>query len=249
MKIFRAVAWLWMTTLACHAWAEAFNPELTRILDELARSAPKERHVQIVEAVRASPSLTQALNASAANGKLTAVRVVERKQLPAKKREKFGATVEGTVMLFSTDFLKAQLGPGMYDVRYDDDIPPNNTAFALAHLTHHIAHEQEVTDAMASSPSFDAWIRKRIEHEAEAFIQGWNAMLEAARHANGGHDLSERQIVQILMNTRYRFAFAPALDVPDKLRFTAPTGRIDMDERNIKAIAEVLKNASLADVE
>jgi hypothetical protein len=249
MNVLRALACLWMAALASDAGAQAFNSALAKIMDELSRSATKERHAQIVDAVRASPSLTQALNRSAANGKLTAVRVVERERLPAKKAARFGGMIDGGAILFTPQFLQAQLGPRMFDVRYDDDIEPDNTAFALAHLAHHIANEQAVIKAMASSPSSEAWIQKRLEHEAEAFILGWNAMLEAARRANAGRDLSERQITQLLMNTRYRFAFAPALDLPEKLRFTPPSGRIDMDERNIKAIARVLATSNLPDIE
>ncbi len=73
----------------------------------------------------------------------------------------------------------------------------------LAHLTYHL--QNPVNPADANSPA--AFSKMALEAEAKAFISAWNVTLLDAEAHNKGRDLSGRQIAQLFMNLRYRFAY------------------------------------------
>ena len=132
-----------------------------------------------------------------------------------------------------------------FDVVESDDVPPNNTTFALAHLLHHIEHPKP---APLSMP-IQSYLLASMQQEASAFIVGWNAMLEAAETSNSGRPLNTRQQAQLLLNTRYAFAFHLGMENKAKALEFDGHGAIELNEANITAIATPLLKARMADIE
>jgi hypothetical protein len=61
--------------------------------------------------------------------------------------------------------------------------------------------------------------------------------------------LSSRQVAQLLLNTRYRFALLTFRMPPEKSLHYAPTGAIELSEHNIGVVVERLKTSSVTDIE
>lgn len=146
------------------------------------------------------------------------------------------AWVHGTTMVLHADFLKAQHANRLFDVVHPDDILPGNTVFCLGHLAYHLA-----IDAPASpGANMEIFIR-RLEREAGAFLQGWNNVVDAAVHANGGKPLSKHPGARLMLNMRYRFALM-------KLGISE-NGFIEASPGNIETIVATLRTSPVADIE
>jgi hypothetical protein len=235
MKLSRRVLWLLPVVLAASradAQPASVETALKPVINKLARTASSQQFSQIIGAARASPLLAGQLGRLVTQGKLTEIRIVA-----AKGPKPFAAWVGGTVIYFTSDFLVEQRdyrGPTFPS----SNILPNNTVYCLGHLAYHL--EAGVPDPARFS-RMDEFVRKNLEIEAGAYIQGYNDVMDAAMLANGGRPLGERQALPILMNPRYREALA-------KARLTA-TGMIDLNAQNIALVIESLRSQRITDLE
>jgi hypothetical protein len=94
-----------------------------------------------------------------------------------------------------------------------------------------------------------AYVAMRLHEEAAGFLQAWNDTLDAAVRDNQGQALSSRQVAQLLLNTRYRFALLTFRMPPEKSLQYALTGAIELSEHNIGVVIERLKTSSVTDIE
>jgi hypothetical protein len=236
MKLSRRVLWLLPVVLAASradAQPSSVETALKPIIDKLARTASSQQFSQIIGAVRASPQLARQLGRLAEQRKLTEIRIVAARGTG----KPFSAWVDGTTMAFTADFLKAQAdyrGPSFHA----GDILPNNTVYCLGHLAYHLAMG---TPDPAKFSRMDEFLRKNLEIEAGAYIQGYNDAMDAALQQNGGKPLSERQVLPFLMNPWYREALG-------KVRMTA-TGMIELNAPNIALVIEALRGMRITDLE
>ena len=172
---------------------------LKTIFADLAQTASPAQYQQILGAVNASPQLATELTILATRRKLTAIAILPG---TTTSPSPYRAWTERASIVFYGDFLEAQLDNRKAGVAYPDDILPNNTVFCLGHLAHHLA----VENAPSLGDNVAVYRRQHFDREAGAFIQGWNNVVDAAVHGNGGRPLSRRQAGQLLLNMRYRFA-------------------------------------------
>lgn len=224
--------------------AEAERAAVGTVLQELAATAPADFD-QISGAIAASGLLQQQINTLHETGRFSGFSVAPRARFEGRKAELFGGFTQGTRIVLTTEFLQALRASRLFDVVYSDDILPDNTVFAVAHLLHHLRAPLDPRD----HPSRAAFVEAAMRSEAEAFIQGWNAMLQAAERKNDGKPLSPRQQGQLLMNARYRFAFIGAMSGGSESLDFSPTGMLDVSERNVRVLVAALKNAAHADLE
>jgi hypothetical protein len=221
------------------------NASLEPILDQLKDASAVEEYQQLTSAIASSEALVQDLNNLSESGKFTGFIVKSKTQIQDGRVGIFGGFTNGSKIILTTELLKELKKSRLFDVVYPDDIAPNNTVFALAHLLYHI--KTPIDGRKYSSP--DSFADASIQIEAAAFIQSWNTMLQVAEHANGGKTLSMRPFGQLLMNTRYRFVFLKALkQTPNPLKFSS-SGALEQDANNIQAIVAVLNTSSHADLE
>lgn len=226
--------------LALSIWSSAaaqtgsIETDLKPVIDKLARTASTQQFSQIIDAARASPKLATQLARLIAQGKLTELRIVPAK--PAGSL--FGAWVNGSTIFVTADFLKAQLGHAESPLHARATILPNNTVYLLGHLAYHLSAGQPDP---RSSARMDEFIRKKLEIEAGAYIQGFNDVVDAAVQSNGGKPLTDRQHLLLLLNSRYDKALGKA-----KL---SPTGTIEPDAQNIAAVVGALKELPVAAIE
>lgn len=87
-----------------------------------------------------------------------------------------------------------------------------------------------------------------------SFYLGWicrtlYTVLKTAQLKNNAQPLSPRQIAQLLMNLRYRFALMGALDQKENPLTFLLSGEIETDDRNIQAIAATLKRSRVTDLQ
>lgn len=242
------------------------NAALTAVLQKLSESANPEQLSQISSAIAASPALGEQLNALAASRKITEIRVVPPEAIQAVRGVRFGASLNGTQLVLATSLLSELLKNRLYDVVKPNDMLPNNTTFVIGHLAFHAkttdemfkfdsdmkrmieersktAGQHDYTDLLLLGQ------RTQIENEASAFVQGWNYVVDAATQANGGKTLTAEQVSSLLLNLRYRFAITKALQIKDGGIQISNTGMIQMNERNIKAIATALGTSPMADIQ
>jgi len=209
------------------------------LLAPVGQAGMGDQAAQLSQAIEASPALADQLSSLVVSGKLTSIQV-----RPAGQGL-FGGFLENGGMVFTVPFLQAQVKKRLFDVVREGDILPDNLVFCVGHLAYHLAVKPvQVSDA-ANPIDF---ANKRVALEAAAFIQGWNDVVDAAVQANGGKELSGGQAGSLLMNLRYRFAFMKAFKQPEKLEM-GQTGRIELTQQNINAIAEALKTSAITDVE
>jgi hypothetical protein len=224
------------------------NAELTPVLRELCASVSSEQCRQLTEAIEASASLAGRLNGLASTGALTAIKVVPVSDIPSAKRALFRGVIDGTKIIVSTELLADLQKKRLFDVVYDDDILPNNTTFVLSHLAYHIG-EAAKTNNPKPPLEMLAYIAMRLHEEAAGFLQAWNDTLDAAVHDNRGQALSSRQVAQLLLNARYRFALLTFRQPPEKSLVYGPTGALELSEHNIAVVLERLKTSSVTDIE
>ena len=230
------------------------SPALQTVLLRLLNTASLEYHDQIVSAIQASGLLREHLNRLAISGKLKDVKILPQSDLPQPKAKLFGGFVDGATIYLSTSFLDALRKNRLHDVVFVDDILPNNAVFVLAHLVQHLS----TAEALAGStrfPTRESYVNARLEDEASAWIQAWNAMVEDATRRNGERPLSFQQLSQLFLNTRYRGVFGRAMKVEpaepqvrETLTFS-PSGMLDANKRNIDALVQTLRGARMTDIE
>lgn len=251
---------------AAQSAAPSPNVELTAVLQELSESATPEQVRQISDAIAASPTLIEQLNSLAASRRITQIRVAPPEAIRSVRGVRFGASLNGTQLVLAVNLLTELLKDRLIDVVKPNDVSPNNTTFVIGHLAFHAKTADEMAKVesdmkrMVVERSKEAGRhdytdilqlgqRAWMEYEASAFIQGWNYVVDAATQANGGKTLSAEQVSSLLLNLRYRFAFMKALQIREVGIQISNTGMIQMNERNIKAIAEALRISPMADVQ
>jgi hypothetical protein len=255
--------WLVAIVLGCTLWlpASAFadtkpstasvapNAKLETILGKLASTTSSDRYRQIDAAVRSSPHLIDQLNGLAASGGLTEILVLTPAMASnAPKPGPFSAWTAGTSMVFTESLLSQLTKNREYDIVYPDDVLPNNTTFVLGHLAFHL-QAGKVAAKPDGALNVNDFVAAMLDQEARAYIQSWNDVLDAAVQQNNDEPLRPRQIANLMLNLRYRFAFLAALRQPtDKIRLEQ-NGVIEESEANAKGIATALKSSSVADIQ
>ncbi|MYN18191.1 hypothetical protein GTP81_15670 [Rugamonas sp. FT107W] len=215
---------------------------------ELLKSATVEQKAQIADAIKVSPMLATQFDKLTKDGKLTELLVVSSNDVASMQRPgPFNGWNNGSRIIL-TDALLVELAKNMqFDVRHEVDIYPNNTTFALGHLAYHLANKWEPPSVRPQD--IGEALRKRLEYEAMALIQGWNDVVDAATRANGGRPLNGEQVGGLVLNLRYRAAIVQALQKSGgKFQFSQ-SGFIESNDANVKAIAAVLGSLALSDIE
>jgi hypothetical protein len=135
----------------------------------------------------------------------------------------------------------------LVDVAAPDDVLPNQTVFVLAHLADHLDHPDSPAPRPGEGP--EAYVARKLDSEARAYLSAWHATLDEAVHRSGDAPLSMRQIATLLLNCRYRFALIGNV----RTNVTGPhletTGLIEATPSNIGAITRTLRQSPIADLE
>lgn len=182
--------------------------------------------------VRTSATLQKNLEALSAAGKFTGIRVVDSSSTP------FSGYVSGTNIVFTKAYVETLKKNRYFDVVHANDVLPNHTVFALAHLAYHLEHP--VSMAAFSNPM--AYMDAMLQAEANAYIVAWNALLESAIAQNAQQALSTEQTANLLLNLRYRFAFA-------NIAQWNKDGSLSANAENIQTIKNTLQKSQMADLQ
>ena len=212
----------------------AISARLRAILDGLSRQGQDQIRL-IDQALNASPQLMGQFNDAANSGRLTSL------ELSSQRPGPFAATASRGKLLFAPDFISQQRKQRLHDVVRPDDILPDNLVFALGAL---IFYADAPPVPLGSNPQ--AFVKASTERDAKAFINGWNAMVDAAVKENRGKALSVQQIGSLLLNLKYRQVFANQTAL-GKYKFS-PEGKIQPDQQNVEAVAAGLGKLGLLDI-
>jgi len=226
-----------MPLIACVA-QNTKSKQYEQIMQHLKESTTQDNYEQIAGAIGSSPKLKQEMSMLAASGKFTGFIVANRNNVTSGKVTIYGGFIDGTKIVFTNEFLQILRKSRYFDVVYEDDISPDNTIFALAHLAHHL--QVPIEPQQYTSPS--SYNQANLKDEAVAFIEAWNTMLDVAKTRTGDKQLSPRQVGQLFVNTRYKFAFK-GLEHWDK------DSSIPADVANIQHIVSTLGHSAIADLE
>jgi hypothetical protein len=188
---------------------------------------------------------------------------------PTVRNTKFGAAIIGGSAFFTSDFLARNKKNNLYDVKFPDEIYPNNLVFALGHLAFHAktapdmrAFEEkwkrDVDEQIKATPKGTQFnpteqlkvIQKRhFEDEASAYIQGWNDLLDAASSENGNKEITVRQAPDLFMKFRYGQIISKSMRQPGNSIVIPYSGRIELNKHNIDAIVEAISTSNITDLE
>lgn len=182
-------------------------------------------------AVQTSATLQKNLSALSAAGKFTGIRVVDASNTP------FSGYVSGTNIVFTKAYIETLKKSRYFDAVHANDVLPNHTVFALAHLAYHL--EYPVSMAGFNNPM--AYMDAMLQVEANAYIAAWNALLESAKVQNA-QALSTEQTANLLLNLRYRFAYA-------NIAQWNKDGSLSATAENIQAIKNTLQRSRMADLQ
>lgn len=186
---------------------------------------------QFDAAVKTSATLQKNLNILSAAGKFTGIRVVDTSNTP------FSGYVSGTNIVFTKAYVQTLKKNRYFDVVHANDVLPNHTVFALAHLAYHLEHP--VSMAGFNNPM--AYMDAMLQVEANAYIAAWNALLESAKTQNA-QALSVEQTANLLLNLRYRFAYA-------NITQWNKDGSLSANAENIQVIKNTLQKSQMADLQ
>ncbi len=228
-----------------HGESNTFDEDLQRILSSVSETASKEFSTQLADAIKSSDLLRSEINKATKAKTLQGIVVEEKSKIQDGRVGIFGGFVSGNNIVLTKEYLIALRDNRLFDVAYADDIRPNNTAFALAHLLFHLENPMNFTKFRNPIEASEV----QISNEARAFIHGWNIMLNGAEQGNNMAKLSPRQQGQFLMNFRYRTVFVAAAQYKQAPLKFERSGEIKPDKNNINAIATTLGNSRLNDIE
>ena len=224
---------------ASSSYAQSPSPSrsnLQPMLDTFARGATPDQSRQLNEAVMASPTLADQLNALAASGKFKGFAIATPQTRPNSPFATNG--VQGRIV-FGPGFLEQVAKKRLFDVVHADDVLPNNLVFVLGSLAFQLGAKQPVMTGDMGS-----FMKAALDRDARSFLHGWNDMAEAAARDNG-KPLTIGQIGNMMLNFRYRGPFITAMR-GNKLSINS-LGMIEPNEQNVTIMVEVLKQTQLLD--
>jgi hypothetical protein len=213
---------------------------VAQILDQVKKSFGAQEYQQIKDAVESSETIKSSLEKLYSQKLFTDFVLLDK---AAPQSPQFGGFESKGRIFFTKDFLQALTQYRPRSPVYPDDIRPNNTVFAIAHLLHHIKTPIDVSKF--STPV--QYSRANLAIEAESFLISWNAMVDAAEFVNKGKMLSNRQAGQLLVNSRYQFPFVGKSASGETLKWL-PDGRLSLESVNVRVVADVLANSKIADL-
>lgn len=266
MKRLRLPLILTAVALAATAYAAAIEPSssLDLILQDLANTATPDQALQVVDAIRASPRLTESFDRLASARQLTGIRIVAPEALQSVRNAHFSAYLDGTQIVIAAPLLKELSKSRLYDLVQSGDVLPNNTTFVLAHLAYHLRTAQEASfaddkfrrqvQAMSQRPGshdytviLQAHSQAALTDEASAVIEAWDDTIDAAS-SQAHAQLQPPQFVSVLMNLRYRGILNKAMKQTPHMVIT-DGGYVEANANNMQAVVAALKSSQLMDVQ
>jgi hypothetical protein len=217
--------------------------KLDVVIANLQKSAPQEESDQIVGAIRASSRLTRQLEWLASKGRLTAIRVVAGARALPVNGPPFGAAVDGTTMVFSSDFLSLARGTQPTPTGLGLDAATVNTVFALGDLGLLLESTDSPDGWSSSVADRSTYVHLAIERKAKALIEGWNDAADAVTGSRGEHTLGGAQIGVLLQTLRYRSSFTGT-----PVMFLS-SGLIELTDSNLSAVVSTLSTSKIDDLE
>lgn len=190
------------------------------MMEQLRASAQPAEVVQIEAAFKASPKLELRLRDLVDGGRLTTIRVLPEAVVNPEPKPGIllayprGAAAIGTELLLSRALL-AELRALQATTPDKPLIVPNSTVYTLSHLAYHMAHQYELDDAdraffqdaQAAEQAKDGerrlqdskalWIMRTMQHDASAWLQGWNDAFNAGKAAY--RDMPEDTLIPQLL--------------------------------------------------
>jgi len=240
------LARIFVAFIICQTPALAVEPPnaaMKSILHELKGMASPDDFQQISDAIALSETLQRELNELAGKNQFTGFSILPREQLTDPETKIFGGFTQGSKIVFASEFLKEL--KKVHHVFPNSDFLPNNTVFVLSHLLYHIRNPVDPFEYT----SRDTFVEAKLNTEASAFIHAWNTMLQVAERSNNAKPLSMPQYMTLLMNARYRFALLKAMEQKNLPLEFSPSGSVEINDENIRAVAAALRKSTVADIE
>jgi hypothetical protein len=251
-----AISVLWTAAAAQVRDPSGASGELASILDRVTIPASSGQQQQIVDAVTASPALSSRFGELVANGKLTAIDVVEARATGRASgpfagappvKGPFAAALDGSRIILSSQLLSMLRNGRLLDTASADDVLPDQTVFVLAHLAYHL--REPIAPTPKPGEDVDSFTARRLESEANAYIYAWNTTVDEAVHRRGGAALNADQITSLLLNCRYRFALVGIRSRNISGPSQSPSGIIERTPSNLEAVMQTLRQSAIADLE
>jgi hypothetical protein len=247
---------LWTAAAAQVSDPSGASAQLASILERVTISASSGQQKQIVDAIAASPLLSSRYGELAANGKLTAISVLEARATGRASgpfaagppiKGPFAAALDGSTIVLSSQLLSLLRNGRLLDTGSADGVYPDQTVFVLAHLAYHLG--EPISPMPKPGEDVDSFTARRLESEANAYIYAWNTTVDEAVHRRGGAALNADQITSLLLNCRYRFALVGIRSRNIAGPSQSPSGIIEPTPSNIEAVTQTLRQSAIADLE
>ncbi|QNH14924.1 hypothetical protein HEP74_00037 [Xanthomonas sp. SS] len=230
---------------------------------------------QVRAAVQASPSLRGQLLQLADAGQLQRIRIVAEQPL-VKDHAFAAAALDNDLVLTSGLLQQLRDAPRPHALR-SGDVAADNLVFVLAHLAVHLSVSERqaqfdralaekvaagMREAQAKGTDFDATpvAQEALNHnmaiEANAYIAGWNAVVDAAQQQQRGTadtapGEAQRAMLlgPLILSLRYGKVLERAMDGAEDKRVVLGADGIRPDARNVYAIATALMDGGMLEIE
>lgn len=258
--------WAWLCALPAFA-----GDRLDAVLAAVQGSATDA--AQVRAAVASAPALRAQLRQLAEAGQLQRIRVVAEQ--PVVRDHPFAAAVLDQDLVLTSGLLQQLRDAPRPHLLRSGDVAADNLVFVLAHLAAHLAvadrHAQferalaeKVTagmrEAQAKGTDFDGTslaqesLNHNITIEANAYIAGWNAVVDAAQHqASPDAPLPEAKRAMLLgpliLSLRYGKVLERAMDGAEDTRVVMGADGIQPNARNLLAVAQALLAGGMLEIQ
>jgi hypothetical protein len=153
----------------------------------------------------------------------------------------FRATIEDGWIVFAVDFLPKVVPLRLQHAVQPNDIVPDNLVFVLGSFAFHLLNPPG-----PRPPTMEAFVKAAVERDAQAFLNGWDDVVDWATRGNRNRPLTIEQSSSLLLNLRYRAVFIGNEDAFRKLDWSLG-GRLEPTAKNVAAVAESLQKMTLLD--
>lgn len=156
-----------------------------------------------------------------------------------------GYTTNQSVLL--TEQLMSVLSEAKHSVyQSDQQVSVNQAAFVLSYLAYRLRTADSVSMSNFANPF--AFSQANMRNISTAFLTGWNSMVECATNRNAEKTLTVGQVGELLFRARYKSALMLPRNHRLASKFFTESGKINLSQENIDAVAEVLSNSRVADI-
>jgi hypothetical protein len=236
------------------------------VMTQVKGEATDAEYQQLSKALTCSPTLNKFVTKLAKSRQMSAIHIVPADKAVRQGDLKYRGWQDGGMIRFTSDFLSELANPEhrFHTLSYANN-NPNDLTFALGFLAGHLANAQKTRAAEDQTKEdmesvsreaqksggfadmtqiFKTSLDSSFDNDAQAWMLGYNAMIECAKAAKGSA-LSVEEVAQLSLKSRYGSIISGAWT---NNVVTTQDGKIPDFPQNRATFARSLRSARVQDI-